>query len=73
MDNTYNGWKNYETWNVALSIGNDEGLHALAQTCGNYAKFLEIMPFDCLKTPDGISYRDSKLDIVALNKMIREL
>ena len=23
----YNGWKNYETWNVALWAGNDEGLY----------------------------------------------
>ncbi len=24
-DNTYNGWTNYETWNYALWLGNDQG------------------------------------------------
>lgn len=26
-DKSYNGWKNYQTWNVALWFGNDEGLY----------------------------------------------
>jgi hypothetical protein len=26
-DTTYNGWKNYPTWNVALWLGNDEGIY----------------------------------------------
>jgi hypothetical protein len=25
----YNGWKNYETWNVALWLGNDQGTYSL--------------------------------------------
>lgn len=30
-DNAYNGWANYETWNVTLHINNDYGLCAMAQ------------------------------------------
>lgn len=26
-DDTYNGWKNYETWNVKLWIDNEQGSH----------------------------------------------
>ena len=24
-ESTYNGWKNYETWNIALWVGNEPG------------------------------------------------
>lgn len=27
----YNGWKNWQTWNVALWFGNDEGLYIAAK------------------------------------------
>lgn len=27
---SYNGWANYETWNVALWLGNDEGTYRSA-------------------------------------------
>ena len=30
-DEKYNGWTNYETWNVALWIDNDEGMYYTAR------------------------------------------
>src|SRR5271166_7201838 len=31
MSDGYNGWKNYETWNVALWIDNDQGTYSMRQ------------------------------------------
>lgn len=31
---SYNGWKNYETWNVKLWIDNDQGSHETWQSRG---------------------------------------
>lgn len=40
-DKTYNGWTNYETWNVALWLDNDQGSYnhwsAQAQDCWDAA------------------------------------
>src|SRR5690349_11557854 len=81
----YNGWTNYETWNVALWIGNDEGLYQLARESRDYKRFVQRMAgFADLnhgdginniatQTPDGVAWNDSDLDIDALDEMIEEL
>ena len=76
---SYNGWKNYETWNVALWIGNDEGLYNIARTKQYYSDFADTMnSVGDKKTPDGVVYGDcingyGNLDIEALDKLIKDL
>ena len=76
-DNKYNGWSNYETWNVALWIGNDEVLYDIAKECRDYAEFREQTEGvyeDTIAsgTPDGVDWNDSGLDVQALDEMITE-
>ena len=80
---SYNGWKNWETWNVALWIGNDEGMYRLARSFSSeerpYESFVKALKDAgegsaiAFQTPDGVAWNDSGLDIDALNEMIEEL
>ena len=77
-DNTYNGWKNRATWNIALFIQNDEPIYRTAQA------FMTIYrgrsPYRALiqnagweTTRDGVSYTDASLDIRALNCLLYDI
>jgi hypothetical protein len=66
LDQTYNGWTNYETWNVALWIGNDEGLYHLARECGDYQTFCDCMGSDAV-TGDGVRYTDPAVNVIEIN------
>ena len=83
---TFNGWANYETWNAALWIGNDEFLYNTAKACVIYREGLET-PWDkfvrCMtdgqigrmlgKTEDGVSWNDPSIDADEMNEMIWDL
>lgn len=70
---TYNGWKNYRTWNVALWLGNDEGLYRMAVECDDYPALVEALrEMGMTETPDHVAYNDSELDIDALTAFVKE-
>lgn len=65
MGKGYNGHKNRNHWNVALWIGNDEGLYRLAKEiirCADNRKHAAESMLRALKadgitaTPDGVPY-----------------
>jgi hypothetical protein len=66
-DQTYNGWTNYETWNVALWIGNDEGLYNIARECGSYQDFVSYISEFMTQTPDGVRFDDPSVNVIELN------
>ena len=81
-EESYNGWRNYQSWNIALCINNDEGLYHAARdyaerhptvTKGLYAGFVRLMGLDGGRTPDGVWWLSGKLDLPELNAMMREL
>ena len=74
LSTEYNGWENYETWNVALWINNDEGLYHLAMEVGNYVDFIDLLnDLGIVSTPDGVKYNDPKVNVIQLNSDVFDL
>jgi hypothetical protein len=70
---TYNGWANYETWNVALWLQNDEVLYNIARRYDDYDQFANCIRLFYSETPDGVSYTDDALDLDELDEMMQDL
>ncbi len=73
----YNGWKNYETWNVSLWINNTYDLCKMReeyafQSNATYKGFIELVELNG-STSDGTKWLDENLDYDALDEMIREV
>ena len=86
MNNTYNGWANYETWNASLWIGNDEFLYNTAKACVTYCgqnetpwdKFVRCMMDGDIgrfigQTGDGVKWNHPLIDADEMNEMLTEL
>jgi hypothetical protein len=86
MKHTYNGWTNYETWNAALWIGNDEFLYNTAKACVEYCgddetpweKFVRCMTKGQIgrhmkQTPDGVKWDSACINDLEMVEMMGEL
>jgi len=81
-----NGYANYETWNAALWIGNDEFLYNTAKACVAFCDSSET-PWDkfvrCMMqgqigrylgaTGDGVAWDAPEIDADQMNAMMGDL
>jgi len=79
MNNTYNGYANYETWNVAMIISNTEWLYYSAvefmkefEGRNPYIAFINYIGFESEMTLDDVAYIGHELDHDELNQYMME-
>lgn len=76
IQDSYLGWSNWETWNVALWLQNDEGLYDLARQYrhrGYENLAVTLNACGIYETPDGASFTDSELSIDELDAMLEDI
>lgn len=80
MQEKFNGWANYQTWNIALWIENEQFLYTQAvnfmrsyKGTNPYKDYIKSMNLSNQKTRDGIKWNDSTLDYNELNELMNEL
>ena len=73
-DTTYNGWTNYETWNVGLWLGGDEGLYEVARRALDFDHLIEMLNgYGSETTGDGVRWDDPAGNRVEIEEMLEEL
>ena len=77
---TYSGWANYETWNVALIINNEYKLYLSALDFMKLYKgatpdksWVEHAGLTDKETIDSVPFIDDKLSYAELNQMMKGL
>jgi len=81
-----NGFANYETWNAALWVGNDEFLYNTAKACVEFCdvtetpwqKFQRCMTDGVVgrfigETGDGVAWNDPAIDADEMNELLSDL
>jgi hypothetical protein len=75
----YNGWPNYETWNVMLWLDNDEPMYRfycsqarMMKVLAANAKEIALQAFGSDKTPDGVSLHSPKVRWGKIAESMRE-
>ena len=73
-ETTYQGWANYETWNVALYLQNDYALYNLCKEFKNYADFERYVEMSYMReeTPDGVRYDSAFLNHLELDTLFQK-
>jgi len=70
----FNGWANWETWNVALWIQNDPALYNIARKFDRYDALIAYLEVEVGQmTPDGARWMDATIDTAALDEMLSDL
>ena len=71
---TYNGWANWATWNVALWLQNDENLYKVACRYDSYDRLIPRLESQFGQmTPDGARWMDPTIDTDELEEMLADL
>jgi hypothetical protein len=74
MTKTYNGYKNYNTWNVALWLANDESLYNAVKGCNSWKEAKQVLhDIHWTMTPDGVEIENPSVSHKEMDKFIKEI
>lgn len=70
---TFNGWANWETWNVALWIQNDYETYRIARRYDRYESLIpQLEMLWGQATPDGARWMDGRIATAELDAMLAD-